>query len=361
MRLFQNSAVMPAYRPRLNALRRADTTFGAMIATFLRDRFGAPHFLAPVLDGDDTAFFTNGEDEIAQRTWAREHGMRTGASLGEILLAQIEAHRAEVFYNLDPVTYGSDFAARLPGCVRRKIAWRAAPSPSSDFGGYDFMVCNFPSILKRYEDAGIAARYFCPAHDPALDSFAANEERPIDVLFVGGYTRHHSRRAKVLESVAGLRDKFRVEFVLDRSRWTRLAESPIGLAGPLSKHRRPRAIRAVTRDPAFGLDLYRLLSQSKIVLNGAIDMAGEDRGNIRCWEALGSRTVMVSDAGIYPDGMEDGVTMVAYDSPDAAVGAITHLLTDQSPARRIAAAGYTMIRERYSKANQWQRFQDLAG
>ncbi len=31
-----------------------------------------------------------------------------------------------------------------------------------------------------------------------------------------------------------------------------------------------------------------LLSNAKIVLNGAIDISGEDRGNMRCFEALGS-------------------------------------------------------------------------
>ena len=42
---------------------------------FLDDRFGALHFLQPVLDGDPDAFFTNGDDDILQRQWARENGM----------------------------------------------------------------------------------------------------------------------------------------------------------------------------------------------------------------------------------------------------------------------------------------------
>ncbi len=46
--------------------------------------------------------------------------MSTRASLGEILLAQVESHRTEVFYNLDPMRYGSNFIHNLPGCVRSK-------------------------------------------------------------------------------------------------------------------------------------------------------------------------------------------------------------------------------------------------
>ncbi len=248
-------------------------TFKAQAARFLDDRYGAMHFLAPVLNGDDTAFFTNGDDEILQRTWAREAGMPAKTALAEILLAQIESHRTEVFYNMDPMRYGNEFVRRLPGCVRRTVAWRAAPSPGADFGGYSLIVCNFPSILRSYQERGWKAAYFAPAHDPVMDEYAGNDDRPIDVLFVGGYSRHHTKRAAVLEAVAGLRKRRRIEFRLAPSRFTRIAESPAGYLAPLGKYRRPKDIRAISRDPVFGRDLYALISKSKIVLNGAVDMA----------------------------------------------------------------------------------------
>ena len=40
----------------------------------------------------------------------------------------------------------------------------------------------------------------------------------------------------------------------------------------------------------FGRALYELIGSSKIVLNGAIDMAGTDRGNMRCFETMVRRT-----------------------------------------------------------------------
>ena len=103
MRLFQNSALAPSYLARLNQLVPKASGFEQRRRIFLDDRFGALHFLQPVLDGDADAFFTNGNDEILQRQWARENGMRAETSLEDILLAQIEHHRTEVFYNLDPV------------------------------------------------------------------------------------------------------------------------------------------------------------------------------------------------------------------------------------------------------------------
>lgn len=362
MRLFQNSALYPTYRIRLDRLisRAGARSFNERKRVFLSDRFGAPHFLLPVLNDDPSAFFANGDDESTQRQWVRENGVKATATLEEILLAQIEAHRTEVFYNIDPMRYPSDFVRKLPGCVRRSIAWRAAPSPGADFSAYDLVVCNFPSILKSYEERGWRAGYLAPAHDPVMDRYAANDERPVDVLFVGGYSRHHRRRAEILEAVAARCGHLTIKFHLDRSRMTRWAESPLGRYLPLAQHRRPREIRAVTAEPVFGLDLYATLSQAKIVLNGAVDMAGEDRGNMRCFEAMGCRGLLLSDMGNYPPGMIAGINFASYSTVDVAVRTIERALAACADRTAMSQQGYEMIRTRYSKEAQWRRFLDLA-
>ncbi|OYY65757.1 MAG: hypothetical protein B7Y51_02585 [Burkholderiales bacterium 28-67-8] len=362
MRLFQNSGIYPGYLPRLQALRRGCDTFAGLTDAFLQDRYGASHLLAPVLARDPAAFFTNGDDEGAQRRWAAEHGLPTTTSMADILLNQIEHHRTEVFYNLDPMRYGSAFVRRLPACVKAAIAWRAAPSPGADFAAYDRIVCNFPSILRSHETAGWKAAYLLPAHDPEMDPYAANEERPVDVLFVGGYTRHHRQRAAILEAVATLRDRFRIVFHLDRSRATRWAESPLGRClPPLARHRRPDDIRAVSHHPVFGRELYQSLSRSRVVLNGAIDMAGEDRGNMRCFESMGCGALMVSDRGRYPEGMDDGRTMLTYADPAHAVRVIADILQREPQARAVARAGHAEMRQRFSKEAQWSAFVHIVG
>ena len=358
MRVFQNSGLYPAYRARFDAMAAGAPTFDARRRTFLADRYGASHYLRPVLDGAENAFVTNGDDEVLQRLWARDRGLPADTALEEILLAQMEEHRAEVFYNLDPVRFGSAFVKRLPGSVRRRVCWRAAPA-SLDLSGYDVVVNNFPALLERYRAEGLRAEPFSPAFDPVCAPIAASEDRPIDVLFIGGYTRHHRRRAAVLEAVAGLAGRYRVEFCLDGSRLTRLAESPLGLVPPLSRHRRPRGVRRISHAPVFGLDMYRRLARSKIVLNGAIDMAGEDRGNIRCFEAWALRCALVSDRGRYPPAFVEGTNLVTYDSPAEAVARIEELLADPARLLRLRDAGHATITTRYSKAAQWDRFAEI--
>lgn len=359
MRLFQNSGLYPSYRQHFDRLHGTRREFNARLQALLSDCYGAPHYLLPVLQGDPDAFFTYGDDEALQRAWARANDLPQKMSLTDILLAQIEAHRTEVFYNLDPMRYGSEFVRRLPGCVRKSLCWRAAPSPGADFSGYDLVVCNFPSIIDSWRRLGWNAGYLSPAHDPQMEAYALNAERPIDVLFIGGYSRHHTRRAETLEAVAKLAKRYQVLYCLDQSRVTRLVESPLGWLPGLSSHRRPRSIRQVSAAPVFGRELYRLMARAKIVLNGAIDMAGEDRGNMRCFEALGCGALMVSDHGHYPVGFMDGETMLTYRNAEEAAARIVRILENWGLGGEIAAEGQRMVKTRYSKAVQWKRFQEL--
>jgi hypothetical protein len=357
MRLFQNSSLYPSHPARLNKPAPHRLRFDELRRIFLDDRFGAMHFLKPVLDGDADAFFTNGDDEILQGQWARENGMRSDASLESILLAQIEHHRAEVFYNLDPVRYPSAFVRKLPGCIRNAICWRAAPSGQADLTAYGAVLGNFPSILDAWRGKGCRAQLFFPAIDPVMDEYG-HGDRPIDILFVGSYSWHHSRRAEVLDQVASLADTRHVVYCLDASRLTRLAESPLGRLLPLRKHRRPNAIAKIAKPPVFGRRLYDLIGRSKIVLNGAIDMAGEDRGNMRCFEAMGCGALLLSDAGNYPKGMIAGVTMETYDSAQQAV-ALALTCLDNAASEEMAARGRSEISEIYTKSLQWSQFVDL--
>lgn len=361
MRLFQNSGVYRSYRPRLALLTRNCTTFEQAQRAFLDDRFGAAHFLMPVLDGDPDAFFANGDDERAQRLWAAEQGMPAKPPLDAILLAQIEHHRTEVFYNMDPMRYGDAFLARLPGSVRRTIAWRAAPSQGGQFLGHDVIVNNFPSLLEGYRAQGARAEYLAPAHDPEMDAYAARTHRPVDVLFVGTFSRHHRTRTAMLEAIARLRDRMVVAMHLDTSRYTRLAETPLGWVGSLRKDRRSHDIREVARPPVFGRDLLDAIGNAKIVMNGAIDMAGADRGNMRVWEALGCGAALISDQGNYPAGMAPEEEFLTYTTKEDAVARIVSLMDDALLRTAIATRGHAMIATAFSKLRQWEHFVEIAG
>ena len=129
MRLFQNARYYPSLRPRIRELTKHSPTFADKITAFLNFRELAAHILLPVDQRAEWAFFTNGDDADIQRVWAREHGMKSRASLDEILRAQIEEHRADVFYNLDATGWEGDFIEASAGLREKghRLACCAVP------------------------------------------------------------------------------------------------------------------------------------------------------------------------------------------------------------------------------------------
>jgi hypothetical protein len=354
VRVFQNNGLSRGFRA-----HRSDESgrgFSVDLARFLETRFTALHILLPVYSGSPDAFYTNGDDENLQALWARENGLQSD-SLEQILLAQIEHHRTEVFYNLDPIRYGSSFVAKLPGCVKKSVCWRAAPSGDADLARYDLVVCNFPSILDGWRQKGCKAAYFFPAHDPAMDVYAASRRDDFDLIFIGGFSRHHVKRSQALNAAASV-PGVNARFYLEDSRLTRLANFLPFVPG-LGAYRHPQEIRAMRAGPIYGRDAYGAMSHSRIVFNGAVDMAGEDRGNMRCFEAAGCGAVLLTDSGRYPEGFVDGDTMVTYSSNDDIPELIGRLTKEVSWTHSIAEAGCAMVKDRYSKERQWAKFQEL--
>jgi Glycosyl transferases group 1 len=223
--------------------------------------------------------------------------------------------------------------------------------------GYDLVVCNFPSILDDWRRKGCKAEYFFPGHDPVMDTYADARRDDLDLIFVGGFSRHHVNRSLALQAAAST-PGIRARFHLEDSRLTRLANILPFIPG-LGAYRHPREIRVIRAGPLYGRDLYAALAGTRIVLNGAVDMAGADRGNMRCFEATGCGAVLLTDAGQYPEGFVDGQTMVTYSSPDQIPGVIKRLVEDASWTDSVAKAGCAMVRDRYSKERQWAKFQDL--
>jgi Glycosyl transferases group 1 len=91
----------------------------------------------------------------------------------------------------------------------------------------------------------------------------------------------------------------------------------------------------------FGRQLYELIGSSKIVLNGAIDMAAADRGNMRCFEAMECGALLLSDEGNYPEGMDGRQTISTYESGIECVARIEDSLNNWVETKRKPTEGET--------------------
>ena len=360
MRVFQNFSLYSSYKPQLKKLIESVKSFDDKMGVFLNDGYGACQILLPAYTKDKSFFFALGDEAEFQYAWAKEKGMNMSKikSLDEILLLQIEDFKTEIFYNVSPIIFPSTFVRKLPGCVKKTIAWRAVPD-NTDFSAYDLIVANFKDILDGFTLKGYNTALFYPAHAPVMSKYSDNNDRPIDILFIGSYTRRHLNRAKILESVASLSGKYKVVFSLENSRFNRVAESPIGKFLPLKKYRRPKSVVEICEDPVFGQDFYKKLSSSKITINVGIDLKKNIKGNMRCWEALSNRTLMLADEGIYPPFFKEDFNFISYKNETDILLKIEEILENYEQYKTIADTGYDMIRTHYSKEKQWEDFLKL--
>ncbi len=357
MRIFQFHSY---YRQYLNYFNEkfpeADTiTYKQRLELLLNNRFMAVHVLEPDIRCIPSFQYTVANDSILQNRWAEENGLKS-RDFREILRAQIEEHRTEVLYSLDPITFDSQFIRSLPGCVRKTICWLAAPQFRADLSAYNLRICNFPFLLEKWKKEGHHSAWFSPSWDPAMQIFSENTCRPIDVSFVGQFSWLHKNRNKLLEIVAQLSHKYFISFRLMAPKWTRLANIRLLNRVLLPVPYLPKVLREVSGPPVFGRELYELFGQSKIVFNAAIDMSEKHRGNMRCFEALGCGAGMVSDEGIYPEGLYPGLHFETFKGAAQAIEKIEMLLTSPEHRCEMARRGADSLKATFSKTSQWERF-----
>ena len=280
---------------------------------------------------------TVANDEVLQRQWAKEHGLAT-RDLTDILLAQIEEHRAEVVYSLNPVRWDSSFVRRLPACVKATIAFLASDSGKADLSAFSLMVSNFPIFLRQWQSLGMKVAYFGPSHDPGMIRFAQQDERPVDVSFVGTYSNLHLRRNQLLEECAALSDRYCVVFALAHPPYKPLVDARFLRRIPGLVPYLPKSLRHVTIPSVYGLEMYQLIAKSKVVINAAVDISEQYRGNMRCFEAMGCGAYMLSDAGIYPEGLVPGIHFDTFKDTQDAVSRLRAILNDSGRAARWVVA-----------------------
>jgi hypothetical protein len=359
MRLFQLITFGSPYLSYFNRRHAVEHDHARRMKALLDDRYGNAHLLEPVVSGDPSAFFSVADDEPSQQAWARAHGLPRKTAAEDIVLAQVESHRADVLYNITPLLYDSRFVRRLPGHVKHSVCWRAAPVGRADLSAYDRCVCNFQGLLDEWHKRGWKTAWFEPAHDPVASTYAAPSSRPIDVAFVGGYSRHHAQRNLLLQSIASLAPRYDLRFHFAVGRSTRMVQAlgPLrALAPSFALH---GSLQKIARPPIYGRAMYELFGSSRIVINAAIDMAQDFRGNMRCWEAMGCGALMLSDEGIYPPGMKAGRDFEVYRDPADATRKIERILNEYDRWRAMADQGLATMQATYSKAAQWRAFNEL--
>jgi len=170
---------------------------------------------------------------------------------------------------------------------------------------------------------GIKSEYLKLAFEPSvLQRLSKEKNYKYEVTHIGGYGPIHNERNKILEEAA---KRVKIDF------WGYAIDNLDGNSPILKNY----------HGECWGIDLYDILSSSKITLTKHIaSVASNYANNMRLYEATGCGTLLLVDKkDNLGEIFEIGKEVVAYENVDDLVDKIKYYLEHEEEREKIVKAG----------------------
>jgi spore maturation protein CgeB len=119
-------------------------------------------------------------------------------------------------------------------------------------------------------------------------------------------------------------------------------------------------LKRVNRPPQYGMNMYKLIARSKIVLNIQPGIAGDYAGNMRMFEATGVGCCLLTDNKSNMKELFDTENeVVVYNDTDDCIRKVKWLLEHDEERERIAKAGQKKTLEFHTVENRCRTFIDI--
>jgi spore maturation protein CgeB len=273
--------------------------------------------------------------------------------LQEIAIAQIEAQPSEVVYVQNLSFFNRANLDLLRGQGRLLVGQISSEPPADEqLRGFDLLLTSFPHFVERFRSRGVDSELLqIGFYERVLDRLrdrrtdpGPDAQRPHALSFVGGvdprYSQHRAG-AELLERVAA-------ELPLEV--WGYGAE---GLAAD-------SALCRAYRGEAWGIDMYRVLARSRIVVNRHGPVAAGYANNMRLFEATGAGAMLVTEAAPnLADYFEPGHEVVTYDGPADLMEKLRHYLEHDRERIAIATAGQQRTLRDHTYAQVMARLSEI--
>lgn len=271
------------------------------------------------------------------RPLARTVGLspRLSEQLQQVLVAQIEEFKPDFILNQDVFYVTTQLIERFRGMGVSTIVGQVGiePSRGENWRVYDLMLSQLPRVVRAFRAAGVASEVSHLAFEPViLDRLAPVASQDVDVSFVGSVSEDHRERIALLEFIA---NRF------DLKLWGNIPSS-LPKSSPLWR---------CFQGEVWGTEMYQVLRRSRITLNSHIDIAGQEAGNMRLFEATGVGTFLLTDYKRNLNTLfETPQDVEVWRTPEDCAASIERYLGDDGARRAIAATGQqtTLSRHNFS-------------
>ncbi|HEX9962245.1 MAG TPA: glycosyltransferase [Pyrinomonadaceae bacterium] len=385
MRLLKLGIYHPTYLRDFYAERAELETqnYSTQHKILIEDCFGSSDFWTEALNKLDyqTADLIANAEPL-QKRWARENDLSFDDKnwLCSIAAAQIVKFRPDILLVADYSTFTADFLRNIKRecpSIRLVLGWCGAPyNDASVFGEWDIVLSCIPELVKDFRGKGHRSFHVNHAFAPRILNKLDTAAPPsVDFAFVGSIlkqSRFHIERERILcELVKNTDLQIWSElkqispkpggdnFVRRKARRAMNAATSAGVPeyffnslpfvkrvareqsfAAAAEEEIDERIRRRTRPPVFGVKMFQVLRDSRVVLNTHIDVSPSSASNMRLFEATGAGACLLTDwKENLSELFEPDKEVLTYRSAAECVEKIGYILAREDERRAIAAAG----------------------
>jgi spore maturation protein CgeB len=255
----------------------------------------------------------------------------------EILAQQIKRFKPDILYNQAIHYVDGEFLREIKPSVKWIVGQHASPIPH-DFPRhtYDLMLSSLPNLVEQFREMGLRTEYLKLGFESTLLDQVKTLQALYRASFVGGFSSLHQKGIQILEKVAG---EFPVDF------WGYGAETLP----------RNSAILKSYHGEAWGIKMYEIFSQSKIVLNRHLNLASQYANNMRLYEATGMGALLLTD---HKDNLNDifeiGKEVVSYRNEQECLELLQYYAEHEVERAAIARAGQQRVLKEHTYFHRMQ-------
>ena len=262
-------------------------------------------------------------------------GEKLGSFTGllDIAKEQIKAFKPEILYCQDLSFFPNEvlFEIKKENNIRLIVGQIACPLPPKSFlNPYDLILTSFPHFVERLRNDGKNCDYFKIGFDKRILSKTIQNDRDIDFSFMGGISKHHSYASK------------NIEYLIKNAKLQVYGYGAQKL--PLNS-----IIRRNHNGERWGLDMYNILSRTKISFNRHINVAENNANNMRLFEATGMGSLLMTDQkDNLKELFEIDREIVTYNSKEEALEKFNYLINNPKEIEKIAKSGQLRTLEEHT-------------
>jgi len=299
-------------------------------------------------------------DEILQKTWAKENGLRIKNNwlisklqnlpyaykfLGrpkwvqQISLEQIIKYKPNVVYVQDLGILNPETLKKIKKHCQLLVGQIASPLPQKEnLICFDLIITSFPHFVEKFKKLGIKSQYQQLAFEPRILTKIGKHERRYNVTFIGSFTPHHQKGTKLLEEVA--------------------KHTPIHIWGQGIEYLSPFSpLRKNYHGEVWGLEMFKILAQSKIVVNRHIGVSGDYANNMRLYETTGMGAMLITDKKKnLNDIFKVGKEVVDYKDAKDLEEKINYFLKQEWKRKKIAKNGQKRTLKDHNYKNRMSEY-----